>query len=130
MESPIKLVLIGGVISLVSTLAGILLQYWLEKRKLATQIKEHPTRVVYDKQTEFFDKLAPILLEVNSYISSIDVWLHETGKRARQKVKEVSDGNSSITEFEELLQHYYMYLPKDLLEEANELYAQGLFLSD
>lgn len=130
MGSSVKLVLIGGLISLVSTLAGIFIKYWLDEKKLETQIKVHPIQVLYNKQTEFFDKLAPILLEINGYITIIDVWLRETTGDAKKRVQKAASNNSSVAKFDDLLQQYYMYLPEKLLNDAKELHSQCMSLGN
>jgi len=130
MESSIKFVLIGGLISLVSTHTGIFIKYWLDKKKLESQIKNHPIQVLYNKQTEFFDKLAPLLLEINSYITTVDVWVGKTTDNAQKRVQNAASNNSSVTKFDDLLQQYYMYLPEKLLYEANELHSQCMFLGN
>lgn len=87
MGSPVVIIIIGGLISLVSTITGIFIKYWLDKKKIESQIKLHPIQVIYNKQTEFFDKLAPLLLEINGYITTIDVWLEETTKEAKKECR-------------------------------------------
>lgn len=130
MNSSIKLVLIGGLVSLLSTLAGMILQHWLEKQKITIQARQHLTQIVYAKQTEFFDKLSPILAEINGYITTIGVWLAEKDKEAKEKVKQAANKNGRVAEFHDLLEQYYMYLPKELLEEANELFVECMFLGN
>jgi hypothetical protein len=118
-----------GLLSLLSMAIGFFLQYWLDKKKHESQLKMHPLQVVYDKQTEFFDRLAPLLFELNRYISTIDVWLGESTSDARKKAKEAATDNVAVTKFNELLQQYYMYLPAKLLKEAKELFFEYLHLS-
>ncbi|NIS68512.1 MAG: hypothetical protein GTO12_06025 [Proteobacteria bacterium] len=130
MESSVVLVLIGSLISLVSTLAGLYVRHWLDVKKLQIEAKQHPSRVVYDKQTEFFDKVAPTLLEVNSYVSTIDAWLGEETEDAKEKVKEAAANSSCVNKLDELLQHYYMYLPQKVLQEGNDLVSKCLVLAD
>ena len=129
MDSKFTLLLLGGLISLVSALSGIILQHILAMKKLVAETRQHPFRVVYNKQTEFFDALAAILLDLNSYITTIDVWLGETSKDAPAKVKEAAENNQAVTKFDDLLQRYYMYLPEKLLKEANQLHSECMFLS-
>ncbi len=129
MDSPILPYLIGGLISLVTTLAVVIIQHRLAMQKMVIERRHHPFRVVYDKQIEFFDALAPILLDLNSYISTIDVWLGETSTNAKEKVKEAAENNQTLTKFYDLLQGYYMYLPEKLLEEANHLNSECMHLS-
>ncbi len=129
MNSSIILVLIGGLISLVSTTTGIFIKYWFDKKKLESQIKLHPMQVLYNKQTEFFDKLAPLLLEINSYITTIDVWLGVTTEDAKKRVQKAASNTSSLAKFDNLLQQYYMYLPEKLIKDADELHSQCMELS-
>lgn len=129
MESKIPLLLIGGLISLISALSGIILQHILSMRKLVTETRQHPFRVVYNKQTEFFDALAPIILDLNSYITTIDVWLGETSSDAPEEVEKAAENNQAVTQFDDLLQRYYMYLPEKFLKEANQLHSECMFLS-
>lgn len=121
--------LIGGLISLVSALAGIYLQHILSMKKLIAETRQYPFQVVYNKQTEFFDELAPILLDLNSYITAIDVWLGEKSSDAPMKVRQAAENNQAVTRFYDLIQKYFMYLPKILLEEANHLHSECMILS-
>jgi hypothetical protein len=127
--STITLVLIGGVVSLASTLSGIALSHWLESRRLASQVKRHPAEVVYNKQTEFIDGSMSVLDGLNGYISQIDVWLEEEGSEAKRKAAEAAASNQAVSELHELLQRYYVYLPEDLIQHANELFTECLYLS-
>ncbi len=119
----------GAIISLVSASIGFFLNFLLENRKYKNQMKMHPMQVIYNKQTEFFDKLAPLLLDLNSYITSVDVWLEKISSDAQTKVKQLASENIAVTKYDELLQQYYMYLPAKLLEEAQELYFMCMELS-
>jgi len=129
MDVKLTLLLLGGLISLVSALSGIMLQHVLAMKKLVAETRQHPFRVVYDKQTQFFDALAPILLALNSYITFIDVWLGETSNDAPAKVELEVTQNQAVAKFDDLLQRYYMYLPEKLLEEANQLRSECMLLS-
>jgi len=129
MDAKLTLLLLGGLISLVSALSGIILQHVLAMKKLVAETRQHPFRVVYNKQTEFFDALAPILLALNSYITFIDVWLGETSNDAPAKVELAATQNQAVAKFDDLLQRYYMYLPEKLLQEANQLRSECMFLS-
>lgn len=129
MDTKVTLLLLGGLISLVSALSGIILQHILAMKKLVEETRQHPFRVVYNKQTEFFDALAPILLDMNSYITTIDVWLGETSNDAPARVEQAAKDNQAVTKLDDLLQRYYMYLPERLLKEANQLHSECMFLS-
>lgn len=129
MDSPISLILIGSLISLVSVLSGIILQHVLGMKRMVAETRQHPFRIVYNKQTEFFDALAPILVDLNSYITTADVWLGEASIDAPSKVEHAVKNNQAVTEFDNLLQQYYMYLPEKLLDEANHLHSKCMLLS-
>lgn len=113
--------LVGGAISLVSAGIGIILQHFLNIRKLIHESKIHPSRVLYDKQIEFIDALAPLFDQINGYITTIDVWLGEKGDKAKAKVDEAVRNTACITKLELLLQKYNMYLPSELLGKLNTL---------
>jgi len=129
MASPVLYIIIGGCISLVSALSGIILQHILSMKKMRAETRQHPFRIVYNKQTEFFDALAPILVDLNIYITTLDVWLHETSAKARLKIEEAAENNQALTQFDDLLQKYYMYLPEKLIDEATHLRSECIFLS-
>jgi len=129
MDTKLNLFLLGGLISLVSALSGIILQHILAMKKLVAETRQYPFRVVYNKQTEFFDALAPILLDLNSYITTIDVWLGETSNDAPTRIKQAAENNQAVTKFDDLLQQYYMYLPEKLLKEANQIHSECMSLS-
>ena len=129
MDTKVTLFILGSLITLISALSGIILQHVLAMKKFIAETRQHPFRIVYNKQTEFFDALSPILLVLNSYITTIDVWLGETSNIANAKVKEAAGNNQSVTKFDDLIQRYYMYLPEQLLEEANHLHSECMFLS-
>jgi hypothetical protein len=130
MDQSIILVLTGGIVSLVSTLAGLLLQHVLERRKLELQAKAHPTVVVYNKQTEFFERLNPILNEINGFITTLNVWLGETSPQAPQRVEEARENTSCLTKLENLTEQYFVYLPSDVLSEINDLSFNCMLLSN
>jgi len=130
MESSVTLVLVTGLVSIVSVLAGGIVQHWLDMRKIKTQISQHPRRILYDKQTEFFDKVIPVLDELNGYITRIDVWLGETGEDARKEVGKAAENSLCVTRFHELVEQYYLYLPKELLDEANRLWWECFALRE
>ena len=85
--------------------------------------------MLLEKQFEFFDKLHPVLHNLNCYITEIDVWLGETGKGARKTVKNASKKNTCVRVFEKLLDQYYVYIPKDLMKKAQEFHSQTDMLS-
>jgi hypothetical protein len=130
MEGSVTLVLIGGLISLVSALAGISLQHLFDLRKREHETRRYPTEVLFNKQTEFYDKAAYILPRINEYITTVDVWLGETSPAAKQKVKEFAEKTGPIWEFNEVMESYSMYLPEKILRAGNELFAECTFLSN
>jgi len=121
--------IIGGLISLVSTVTGITVKHWLDNRRMEAALKEYPMRVLYKKQTEFLDRLAPVLSEINGYLSKIDVWLGEKSPDAKQKAREAAEENKPLGDMRELLEQYFMYLPEKIIKEGEGLFAKGLELT-
>ena len=130
MDNSVILVLIGGLISLVSTLAGIALQHWFDLRKQEHETRRYPTEVLFNKQTEFYDKAANILPKINGYITAVDVWLGETAPDAEHKAKQFAEETGPIWEFNELMETYSMYLPEKILRAGNNLFAECIFISN
>jgi hypothetical protein len=122
------LVLIGGIISLVSSAVTSYLQQRWERQKLDIQSRQHFTQVVYAKQTEFFDKLYPILGKLNGYITSIDVYLTEKSRNEKTESQRPAINKSAVIDFNGMVEQYYAYLPMGLLEEASELFSQCMLL--
>jgi hypothetical protein len=130
MENSVKLVLIGGLISLVSTLAGIALEHWFYLLKQKRETRTYPAEVLFNKQTEFYDKAAHILPEINGYITTVDVWLFEKSPDAKRKAQDAAKKTGPIWEFNELMEGFSMYLPEKILLAGNELFAECTFLSN
>jgi len=130
MEQSIILVLTGGLVSLISTLAGMFLQHILEVRKLRLQAKAHPTTVVYTKQVEFFEKLNPILSEINGFITTLDVWLGESSPEARSRVEKARLNTASIGKLDKLTEDYFVFLPAEVLEHVRGLSFNCMMLSN
>ncbi len=128
MDKSIWLLFGGGAISLVSAISGILLKYWLDTRTAATRLKEYPLKTLYDKQTEFFDKLAPILGEINGFLSGIDVWIFEKSPDAKEKAQKAAQNNQPLGKLYELMESYFIYLPRGILESGQEIFAKGMIL--
>jgi len=122
-------VLIGGLISLVSALGGISLEHLFSLLKQKRETRRYPTEVLFSKQTEFYDKAAKILPEVNGYISTVDVWLGETSPGAKQKVSEYAKKSEAIWEFNELMESYFMFLPEKVLQAGNDLFSECMDLA-
>jgi hypothetical protein len=129
-DTQLLAMIIGAAISLVSTIAVMVANSLLQRRRMEHQSRQYPSRVVYDRQMQFFEAVGPILSDMNSYITTIDVWLGESGPGAIAQVKKATENNACLSKFYELLQRYHMYLPAALLEEANELHSECLFLSN
>ena len=129
MNSILLILIIGGLISLVSAIVGIALQHLLSMRRMLHESKLHPSRVLYDKQIEFLDALAPLFDQINGYITTIDVWMGEKGEKAKAEVEKAIRNTACLTELEQLLQRYYMYLPSELLDRLNKLSGECWSLS-
>jgi hypothetical protein len=129
MGDQVTLLLIGGLISLVSTRAGIALQHWFGLQKQEREMRQHPSQVLYGKQTEFYDKAAQILPEINGYITAVNVWLGETGPDAKHKAKDSAGKTQPVWKFHELMESYSMYLPEKVLRAVNKLFGECMLLS-
>jgi hypothetical protein len=126
--SPLTLLLVGGLVSLVSTIMGIVVAHWLEIRREAIKVKQHPTEVLYDKQTEFFDKIVVILDQINGYLTEISVWLEEDNDKAQKKLRQAIAHNEPLTLLTELLENYYIYLPNKIVDDTNTLFVECIKL--
>ena len=80
--APFEALILRGLISLISAIVGIIIQYFLSIRKMLHETKVHPSRVLYGKQIEFLDALSLLFDQLNGYITTLDVWLGEKGERA------------------------------------------------
>lgn len=121
--------MIGGLVSLVSTLAGIALQHWFDLQKQEREMRQHPRQVLYSKQTEFYDKAAQILPKINGYITVVNVWLGETGPDAKHTAKEFAGKTQDVWKLHELMESCSMYLPEKVLTAGNELIGECMSLS-
>jgi hypothetical protein len=130
MEGSIALVLVGGAVSLFSTLAGMGIQHMLEMRKIRHQLREHPFTVLYNKQTEFLELLAPVLGGVNSFITEINACLGVGTAGGKRKARAAASDNGILIKFDDLLQQYHAFLPAELVREAGSLLAESLRLSE
>jgi len=129
MASELVLLVVGGLLTFLSAIGGFALNHWLDMRKAVMQSKQYPARVVYDKQIEFFDLVGPILLRLNDYITTIDAWLGETSEDAKLELQKAQHNSMCLTRLMGLLDRYYVYLPKGLVEEAKELHTECFVLS-
>ena len=81
---------------------------------------EHPSQIVYNKQIEFFDRVAPLLFELNNYvgdITSIQVF-DKNDDNYEKLLKRTAGDNQAVKDFYELVESYYVYLPQELLVKA------------
>jgi hypothetical protein len=120
-NSPLYSPFVVALISLVSAVSGFWFQHYLQMRKLRHESKSYPSKILYDKQIEFLDALTPLLDQINEYITTIDVWLGEKGKKAEDKVQEAVQNNSCLWDLDQLLQKYYFFLPSKLLKIIKNL---------
>ena len=86
---------------------------------------EYRGTVLFDKQVEFFEKLMPVLHEVNCYVTTLDVWCGDKGKDARQAFKKALKRNGCVKALQELLDQYYIYVPEALSNEVSQLHLQS-----
>lgn len=85
---------------------------------------------LFDKQIEFFDKLMPVLHEVNCYITTLDVWSGETGKAAGKQLRKALKKDACLRALQEILEQYYVYIPEDLSSELNQLHLRCMMLAN
>jgi hypothetical protein len=85
--APLDALILGGLISLISAVVGIILQHFLSIRKMLHETKIHPSHVLYQKQIEFLDALSLLFDQINGYITTIDVWVGDRGARAKVEVE-------------------------------------------
>jgi hypothetical protein len=130
MENSMALVLAGGAVSLLSTIAGMVVQHILEMRKVRHQLREHPFTVLYNKQTEFLELLAPVLGKVNSFIAEIQACLAGGTPGGVRKARGAASDNGALIKFDDLIQRYHAFLPAELVREAGSLLAESLRLSE
>ncbi|MGD0342528.1 MAG: hypothetical protein ABSA76_12560 [Bacteroidales bacterium] len=129
MDNSIILVLVGGLISLISVLAGALLQYFIEKRKSILQLRSHPSTVVYNKQVEFLEKLNPVLNDLNNFITTLDVWLGEKqSEKVLKYIENARQNTNSIDNLDRLIDQFFIFLPSEILKELSELSANCRYL--
>jgi len=128
MENPVTLVIIGGLVSLVSSLATIALQHWLSRCRQEHETRRYPREVLFNKQTEFYEKAIKVLRGVNEYITTLDVWLRETSPDAKRKVQEYKEKNEPVWSFNELIDTFSMYLPDRILRVGNDLLEECSYL--
>jgi hypothetical protein len=85
--APLEALILGGLISLISAVVGIILQHFLSIRKMLYETKVHPSRVLYNKQIEFLDALCLLFDQINGFITTMDVWLGERDERAKMELE-------------------------------------------
>ena len=91
---------------------------------------DHRAMVLFDKQVEFFDKLMPVLHNVNCYITTLEVWSGETGKTAGKQLKNTLKKDACFKALQELLDQYYIYIPEDVSSKADQLQLHCLMLQN
>jgi len=121
--------ILGGLISLISVVVSIVLQHILSIRKMVHESKVYPSHVLYDKQIEFFDALAPLFGQINGYITAIDVWLTEKNNKAKNELKKAAQNNECLAELDQLLEKYNLYLPSEPLKKLTALESELWLLS-
>lgn len=113
---------------MLSSLATIGIQHWLGLRKQKYETRRYPREVLFNKQTEFYDKAKKVLDNVNSYITTLDVWLGETSPGAKEKVQEQKEKTEPVWEFSELMGHYSIYLPEKIIRAGHNLLEECGYL--
>lgn len=108
----------------------MIVQHLLEMRKAQMELRHHPMTVIYGKHVQFVEAVFPILRRLNSFITSLDVWLAEKGAKAAAEVAERAKDTKAIWDFRDIIEAYALFLPATVIEEANSLFAECLFLSN
>ena len=135
MEEPLKLVLIGGAVSLISTLAGAAFQNWFELIKQTRETRRYPTQILFNKQVEFYDKIAKFIPKVHINILTIHTIIFrrflpdapplpnaQLSPIALMKLKSARMVSSPLAmELHHLVQQCVTYLPKQIIDAANTL---------
>ena len=91
---------------------------------------EYRAMVIFDKQVEFFEKLMPVLHEVNCYVTTLDVWCGDKGKDTGQAFKKALKKSDCVKALQELLDQYYIYVPEALSNEISQLHLQSIKLEN
>jgi len=129
MSSTFLALIVGGLISLISAIASLIVQHILNMRRMLHESKLHPSHVLYDKQIEFLDALPPLFQQINGYVTAIDVWLGEKGEEAEAEVEKLRQHTAWFEELDQLLRRYYVYLPSELLVRLEKLKTECFYLS-
>ena len=114
-----------ALIAVFSLVLGQVLQHLLELRKRRAQLKDYPSRVLYDKQVQFFDAVASVLVEVNVYLNRIQGWL---GIGTMDRAQQEADSNDCVAKLFALIERYQTYLPAELLADVEELTKHCMLL--
>jgi hypothetical protein len=117
----VSAVIIGALISFVSGAGGMVLQYALDLGRQKGKIRQDAVRLLYAKQLEFYDKLLAIIPLINEYITTLNVWLGESGPQAQKNVLDNAALTNKFWPLQGLLDAYYAYLPNSIIESANRL---------
>ena len=118
-------ILVGGALSLVSGLTGVIagqvLQHVFEMRKLATQIRDYPRTILYEKQAAFLDAVAPRLWSINDYLIKASSRAHYQEGIGDAERRSALENNDCVWEFKDVVDQFRLYLPEVVLAEANDL---------
>lgn len=67
---------------------------------------------------------------VDEYITTLNVWLGESGEKAQANIKINSEKTNKFWPLKELMDAYYIYLPKRVIESINKLFFECALLSN
>jgi len=115
----------AALIAVFSLVLGQVLQYVLELRKRRAQLKDYPSRILYDRQLQFIDAAAPVLVEVNTYLNRVQAWL---GVGTMDRAQQEADYNDCIAKLFGLIETHQNYLPAELLMAVEELTKHCMLL--
>ena len=111
-------VIIGGFISLLTT---IVVMYYNHKHEMKKLLRQQPSKILYEKQIQFFDSITPLYHNINNFITTLDVWLREEGDKSKIKFQDASKNTDCLDKLWELRDRYYLYLPETLLGKITKL---------
>lgn len=99
---------------------------------MGVQLRHQQAQLLYAKQVEFCENAVSALKQLNSYVSSVAAAM--TAPDTSAAVPNVlgtqfGDGTGPVDAFYDLVNQYYLYLPRTLLDECLKLWAECVELS-
>jgi hypothetical protein len=125
MESVLPIIA-GGVVSVVSTAVGALVQHYIWVRKLRYSRKANMSASLYRNQMAFFKRLPAVLEEINGYATTAEVlFIQDEAEKAAAHLRK---HNADFSALYHLVTKHKLLLPVDLTEGGEALVLQCLAL--